>query len=424
MNRFCEPLKRGVYVLASEHTKFGTTKVPEKSIRDIASEAANEALIQAGMPKEDIDFLVVSNAIGFAFEGQGHTNALIANHLGLKDIPSIRVECACASGANALRMGIMAIESGWANNVLVVGAEIMSGMDRLMTQKIISGGGDAMMEAPVGATFPGLYATYASALIAEYCPDFKYGMESLAHIALKNHRNAAHNEKAQHNYSIEDLAKKKGIEDVWEFINNPKTNPPIAWPLRLFDCSPTSDGGAAVVLSSKDMATSYNGIKNAIEVKSSACATGHLPMGLAPSLTGLRAAEVCAIETYKQLGIDPDNPTSQISVAEVHDCFTSAEVMAIADLHFVPRKQAMDAARNGITAVNGKIPVNTSGGLKAKGHPIAATGLAQVVTIQKQLLGKMPKAVQVENPRYGLCHNVGGTGGTACVHVFSLPEVK
>jgi acetyl-CoA C-acetyltransferase len=423
MTELCPQLKRGVYVLGAEHTKFGTTKIPSLTIRDYAAEAAAGAFEQSGVPRDEIDLVIVSNAIGFAYQGQGHANALITSHLGLAPKPSFRVETACASGAVAMRLGIQAIEAGWADRVLVVGAEVMSGMDRMITQKVISGGGDALLEAPVGATFPGLYASYAMALIHAQAPSVAYGMDSLAYIALKNHHNAAHNPKAQHNYRIEDLAAKKGIEDVWSFLHNPKTNPPIAWPLRLFDCSPTSDGGAAVILAAKDVAQSYNGAKQAIEVKASAQATGYLPMGLAPSMTSLSAAEHAAIAAYKRLGIDPSNPTARISVAEVHDCFTSAEVLAIGDLHFFSRKESLDAARRGDTAIGGKIPVNTSGGLKAKGHPIAVTGLAQVVTARKQLLHQMPEPVQVKDANLALCHNVGGTGGTACVHIFSLPEV-
>jgi acetyl-CoA C-acetyltransferase len=318
----------------------------------------------------------------------------------------------------------MAIEAGWANNVLIVGTELMSGLDRNTTQKVISGGGDALLEAPVGATFPGLYASYATALIHDQAPNMKYGMESLAYIGLKNHRFAVLNPKAQMNYTIESLAQKKGITDVWEFLNNPKNNPPISWPLRLFDCSPVSDGGAAIILSGKDVAPSYSGYKKAIELKACAQATGYLPMGLAPSFISLQAAEDAAMAAYKRINLNPDNPCSRISVAEVHDCFTSAEVLAIGDLHFFKRNQTLDAARRGDTELHGKIPINTSGGLKAKGHPIGVTGLSQIKTIRQQLIHDMPIGSQVQDIDLALCHNVGGTGGTAVVSIFSLPEVK
>lgn len=424
IDRICPPLNRGVIVLGAEQTKFSISKAPALTLRDFAAEAVKNTLEQANCPIEDIDMIIVSNAVGFVAQGQGHANAMIVNHLGLEPRPSVRVETACAAGSVAFRLGAMAIEAGWANMVLVVGVEQMSGMDRNTIQKVLAGGGDALLEAPVGATFPGLYANYAMALIHEQAPDIAYGMDSLGYIALKNHRNAAYNPKAQHNYRIEDVAAKKGFTDPMVFLRDPKNNPPIAWPLRLFDCSPTSDGGAAVIMCAKEVASSYSSYKKAIQLQATAQATGYLPMGLAPSLTSLLAANEAAKAAYKQLKIDPTNPLSRIKVAEVHDCFTSAEVLAIGDLQFFNRKETLDAARRGDTAIGGKIPVNTSGGLKAKGHPIAVTGLSQIATIKHQLNNEMPKEVQVPDIDLGLCHNVGGTGGTACVNIFSLPEAK
>lgn len=421
--RRCPKLERGVIVLGAAQTKFSVSKEVKLTLRDYAGEAVSKALTQAGCSLNDIDFVIVSNAVGFANRGQGHANALIASYLDLLGIPSVRIETACASGSVAVRLGAMAIEAGWADNVLVVGTEVMSGMDRYMTQKVISGGGDALLEAPVGATFPGLYASYGMAIIDSQAPDFASGREGLMHITLKNHHFASYNTKAQFNISIEDLAKKKGVDDPWKFLKDPRTNPPIAWPLHLFDCSPISDGGAAVILSGKDIAESYSGYKDAIELKAIAESTGHLPMGLSPTFTSLSAANEAAIAAYHCLGIDPDNPTERISVAEVHDCFTSAEVMAIGDLHFFPRSETLFAAKRGDTNIGGKIPINTSGGLKAKGHPIAVTGLSQMVTIRQQILGNMPTDIQVDDIDLGLCHNVGGTGGTAVVSIYGLPEV-
>jgi len=418
------PLRRGVIILGAEQTKFSIAKDVPPTHRDLASEAVTEAFKQAGCGVNDIDFVVVSNAVGFVVQGQGHMSPHLLSHLGLLPSPSVRVETACASGSAAFRLGAMAIEAGWANNVLVVGTEVMSGMSREITQKVLAGGGDASLEAPVGATFPGLYASFGMALIKEQAPNINHGMDSLCYIALKNHRNASFNPKAQHNYTIEVLAKKRGIEDVWEFLHNPKFNPPVAFPLRLFDCSPTSDGAAAVVLSGKDTARSFSGYKKSIELKCTSQATGYMPMSLEPSLVSLSAADNGATAAYKRLGIDPENPLKRITVAEVHDCFTSAEVLAIGDLHFFKRSETLDAARRGDTAVGGKIPVNTSGGLKAKGHPIAVTGLSQIVTLKHQLLNEMPKEVQVKNIDLALAHNMGGTGGTGCVNIFSLPEVK
>jgi acetyl-CoA C-acetyltransferase len=432
ITQICPPLKRGVIILGAAQTKFSISKIPLKSIRDLAAEAVRDAMEQAKCSYDDIDMVIVSNAVGFVVDGQGHAAPLILNHIGLNPLPSIRLETACASGAVALRMGAMAIEAGWANNVLVIGAEVMSGMDRATTQKVISGGGDALVEAPVGATFPALYACYGMALIDAFSPNslpskqakIAYGMDSLCYIALKNHANASHNPKAQLNQRIEDLARSKGIENVWDFLHDPKKNPPIAWPLRLFDCSPTSDGGGAIILSGADMAPSFSGYKHAIQLKACAQATGHMPMALSPTFTSLPAAHEAALAAYKAVGIDPMHPTNRIKVAEVHDCFTSAEILALGDLNFFQGQNALDAARNGQTSITGSIPINTSGGLKAKGHPIGVTGLSQVVTIRNQLIHQIDPAVQVKNIDLALTHNVGGSGGTACVNIYSLPEVK
>ena len=205
--RCCTPLKRGVLVLGGAQTKFSVGKRVTKSLRDLAAEATGKAMEKAGCSNDDIDMVVVSNAVGFASLDQGHNNALIATHLDLLGRPSVRVETACAAGAVAIRLGAMAIEAGWANNVLVVGTEVMSGMDRNTTQKVLAGGGDAMLEAPVGATFPGLYASYGMAIINQQASSIEEGQELLRYVAIKNHQNAQYNPYAQFPISLEDLAK-------------------------------------------------------------------------------------------------------------------------------------------------------------------------------------------------------------------------
>jgi acetyl-CoA C-acetyltransferase len=291
LDRIAPPLKRDPVILGAAQTPFTGGKTRTKSLRDLAGEAATEAMEEAGVKPEDIDFLVVAQAVGGIALNQAHTSPLIAERLGLVGIPSIRIENACASGSASLHTALAAIEAGWADTALVVGVEVMSGLSTAMVQKVVSAGGDATYEIPVGATFPGMYAMFGTRIIHEQAKgNFKEGMEDFAHIALKNHYNAAHNKKAQFPITIEDLAKKRGITDVWAFLNDPKTNPVISWPLRLFDCSPTTDGGAACVVSAKDIATTYSGVKHAARIVASAQTTGDMPQSVAPTLTSLPAA--------------------------------------------------------------------------------------------------------------------------------------
>jgi len=421
LDRIAPPLKSNPVILGAAQTTFTGGKTRTKTLRDLAGEAATDAMTEAGMKTEDVDLLVVAQAAGGIALNQLHTSPLIAERLGLVGIPSLRIENACASGSVALHTALTAIEAGWADNVLVVGAEIMSGISTAMVQRMVSAGGDATYEVPVGATFPGMYAMFGTRIIHEQAKgNFKEGMDDLAHIALKDHHNAVYNKKAQFPITIEELAKKRGIDDVWTFLNDPKMNPIVSWPLRLFDCSPTTDGGAACVVSAKDSASSFSGFKHSVKIIASAQTTGDLPQCVAPTLTSLPAARLAAKAAYKRAGIE-DDPVAikkRVKVVEVHDCFTSAEVLALGDLNLFPRNETLRAARDGKTAVAGEIPVNTSGGLKAKGHPIAATGIAQLVTLIEQLLGKMSPAMQVKNIDLALAHNVGGTGGSACVNIL------
>ncbi|HMF34029.1 MAG TPA: beta-ketoacyl synthase N-terminal-like domain-containing protein [Candidatus Lokiarchaeia archaeon] len=421
LDRVAPPLAREPIILGAGQTAFMGGKVRTKTLRDLAGEAAAEAMEAAGAKAEDIDLLIVPQAMGGIILNQANTSPLIAEHLGLVGIPSIRLENACASGSVGLHTALTAIEAGWADTVLVVGIEIMSGISTAMVQKVLSAGGDATYEVPVGATFPGLYAMFGTRIIHEQLGgDFKQGMEDLAYIALKNHHNAQYNKKAQFPFTIESLAQKRGVDDVWEFLNNPEFNPIISWPLRLFDCSPTTDGGAACVISAKDTAASYSGFAHGAQIIASAQSTGNMPQSLAPTLSSLPAARLAARAAYNRIGLadDPEAIRKRVSVVEVHDCFTSAEVLAIGDLNLFPRDETLAAAREGRTAIGGEIPVNTSGGLKAKGHPIAATGLAQIYTLFEQLNHEVAPEVQVNDIDLALAHNVGGTGGCACVNIL------
>jgi acetyl-CoA C-acetyltransferase len=325
--------------------------------------------------------------------GQEHTGALIADYMGLNPIPITRVEGACASGSLALRQGIMAVASGMHDVVVVGGVEKMTDLDTAEVSEILGGAGDQEWELFLGATFPALYAMMAK----RYMHEYHATEEMLASVAVKNHKHGSMNPLAQfqNEITIQEVLDSKMVSD----------------PLKILDCSPLTDGAAAVVLAPLDMAKKYT--DTPIEIVASAQASDTITLHNRDSITGVKAARIAAQAAYKQAGVSP----SQIKVAEVHDCFTIAEIMAVEDLGFFPKGKGGEASLNGETQIGAKIPVNTSGGLKAAGHPVGATGIKQAVEIAWQLQGEAGKR-QVSGADVGLSHNVGGSGATAVVHIY------
>jgi len=387
---------RDVAIIGVGCTKFG--EMWERSFRDLFVEAGLNALEDAGTRGEDIEALYVGNMSAGKFIDQEHIGALIADYAGLAGslhIPSTRVEAACASGGLALRDGVMAVASGLHDIVIAAGVEKMTDVETGVTIDALASAADREWEGFMGATFPGLYAMMARLHM------HKYGTtrEELATVAVKNHHNATMNPKAQYRKEI----------TIDEVINSPL----VADPLRVYDCSPITDGAAAVVLAPAELARKLNDAP--IYVRASAQASDTITLHDRRDITTLDATVYAAKRAYEMAGISPKD----VDVAEVHDCFTIAEICAIEDLGFVQKGDGGPATEEGMTALDGKIPINPSGGLKACGHPVGATGIKQAIEIAEQLRGDARER-QVNGAEIGLTHNVGGTGGTAVVHILSV----
>ena len=385
---------REVAIVGIGCTKFG--EMWDKSFRDLFIEAGLMALEDAGMSGADVEALYGGNMSSGIFIEQEHVGALIADYSGLtsNSVPSTRVEAACASGGLALRSGVIAVASEYHDIVISAGIEKMTDVGPEKAMDALAAAADREWEAAVGATFPGLYAMMARAHMNE----FGTTREQLAQVAVKNHYHGSMNPKAQFRNRIT--------------IDAVISSPLVADPLRLFDCSPITDGAAAVILVPAERAREFT--DTPIYVKAAAQASDTISLHDRRSLTSIDATRIAADRAFKTARLQRSN----IDVAEVHDCFTIAEIMAIEDLAFFEKGRGGPATLAGETAIGSKIPINTSGGLKACGHPVGATGIKQAVEIVEQLRGDAGKR-QVEGAEVGLTHNVGGTGGTVVVHILA-----
>jgi acetyl-CoA C-acetyltransferase len=408
---------RGVAIVGAGMSKFGA--FPQKTSRDLFTEAFIEMMesVDKGIEVKDIEALYLGNFSSDLFEGQCHTAPIISDWVGLIPKPATRIEDACASGGVTIREGAIAIASGIYDIVLVGGVEKMTSLPTEKVTDTLAAASDVLYETPSGLTFPGLYAAMATAYMEKYKTD----REPLMKVGIKNHQNGAQNPKAQFNVTISDImkrkqkkAKEKGIEVFWrdemDFLNDPQANPIVAWPLRLFDCSPISDGAACVLLVAEGIAKRFT--DNPVYIIGSGQASDCALHGR-KDLTTIRAAKVAANQAYQMAGLSPED----IQIAEVHDCFTIAEIIATEDLGFFKPGEGAKAAIDGLTSLEGPKPINTSGGLKAKGHPIGASGVGQAVEIWHQLRGEAEKR-QILDVRRALTHNVGATGGTCVVHIY------
>jgi acetyl-CoA C-acetyltransferase len=380
---------RDVAVIGVGMTKWG--ELWEKSLRTIFVETALLALDDAGVDR--IDSMYVGSMSSGLFVGQEHIASLLADYLGQAPVPSARVETACASGGLALRLGFMEVASGMSDVVLVSGIEKMTDVSGYEATYALGTAADQEYEGYHGITFPGLYALIARAHME------KYGTtrEQLALVAVKNHLNGSKNPLAQYPFKIT-------VDSVLNSVL-------VADPLRLLDCSPITDGAAAVILCPIEMARKMN--KPVVKIIGSGQATDSIALSSRKDITWLEATYQAGKRAYAMANKKPKD----IDILEVHDCFTIAEICVIEALGIVEKGKGGEAAEDEITYLEGKIPVNTSGGLKAKGHPVGATGVAQVIEIVKQLQGEAGKR-QVKNPRIGMAQNMGGSGGSTVVHIF------
>jgi len=416
-------LARGVSLVGAGMSKFGS--FPEKSSRDLFVEAFQvmSNSVDKEFDPQRIEYVCIGNFSSDLFEGQSHTAPIMADAVGLVPKAAVRVEDACASSGVALRQGILGIASGLYDIVLVGGIEMMTKLPTSEVTDTLAAAGDVLYEIPVGFTFPGFYAAMASA----YMDRYGAAPEDLMQVALKNHNNGALNEKAQFGVTIPDWmekrkqsAEKKGKpipewNDEMDFLHDDRANPMIAWPLRLFDCSPITDGAAAALLVADDIAKEFT--DQPLKIIGSGQASDY-PLHDRSDLTSIGAAKLAAQEAYQMAGVT----AKDIQLAEVHDCFTIAEVIASEDLGFFEPGKGFNQAEKGITTRDGALPINTSGGLKAKGHPVGASGIGQVVEIFKQLRGRAGERQIKGDPKLGLAHNVGATGQTCVVHIFQREE--
>ena len=382
---------RQVAVVGVGLSKFG--EIWNRSFRELIAEAGVMALNDCNLHGNEIEALFIGTMASGLLVGQEHIGALIADHMGLNPIPATRVEAACASGSLAFRQAYMAVASGLHDVVVAGGVEKMTDVNVNDASLALGAAGDADWELFNGATFPGLYALMAR----RYMHEFGATEEQFAAVAVKNHKNAVHNPYAQ-------FQKEITLETVMK-------SKMVASPLKVFDCSPITDGAAVAVLMPIDKAKKF--VDCPVEVIGSGQASDTIALHSRKSLTEITATRVAAKKAYEMAKLKPRD----ISLAEVHDCFTIAEILAIEDLGFFGRGRGAKATADGKTALNSKISINTSGGLKGKGHPVGATGVAQVVEATLQLQGKAGKR-QVDEPKYALTHNVGGSGATALVHIF------
>ncbi len=378
---------KDIAIIGVGMTKFG--ELWGQSLRDIFVEAALSAIDDAGV--DHIDSMYVGAMSTGLFVGQEHIAALMADYLGVKGIPAAHVESACASGGVSLRQAIFEVASGASEIVLAGGVEKMN--DGADVTYALATAADQDYEAFHGVTFPGLYAMIARAHM------HKYGTtrDQLAQVAVKNHMHGLKNPNAQFHLSITIDAVKNSVE--------------VADPLNLLDCSPVTDGAAAVIVTTVETAKKLG--KPYVKILATAQATDSIALHSRKDIASIPSVNIAAVSAFKQAGITPD----KIDVAEVHDCFTIAELVIMEELGFAARGKSGEALMNGETTLGGRIPINTSGGLKSKGHPVGATGLAQVIEIVEQLRGTAGER-QVSNARIGLTQNMGGSGASSVIHIL------
>jgi acetyl-CoA C-acetyltransferase len=364
----------------------------EKPIRQIFVEAALKAIDDAGL--DHVESMYIGSMTPGLFVGQEHLASVMSDYLGAGNIPAVRVESACASGGVAVRTAYIDVASGMHDIVLAGGVEKMTDVSGGEATYALAAAADREYEAYNGVTFPGLYALIARRHM------YQYGTtrEQLAHVAVKNHKHGAKNPNAQYPYEVT-------VDEVLKSVL-------VADPLRILDCSPITDGAAAVIMCPAEMAPKFTK-KPVVKIAGSGHATDTIALHSRKDMTWLEAVYRSGEQAYKQAGVGPKD----INVIELHDCFTIAEICVLEALGIVEKGKGGMTAQSGMTALGGKIPVNTSGGLKAKGHPVGATGVAQICEIVEQLRGESGER-QVKGARIGLAQNMGGSGGSSVVHIL------
>ena len=380
---------RDVAVIGIGSTYFGKS---EKSIIDLGLEACRKALKDAAVEPKQIQSFYLGNFVGEVLTGQSLIAAMVARGLGLGAIPATKVEGACASGGIALRQAILTVASGEADFALAAGVEKMSGVPTARVTTALAGSMDQELDGRVGLTFPGFFGISFGAYMHQYGIDKR----CIHQVAVKSRSNASNNPVCY-------LRKPVTVEEVMMSY-------PVAEPLRMFDCCPISDGAAAAVVCPADTAREYQ--RKPVKILSIAQTLGSTRISDLSGMVSFEATVQAAGQAYKQAGVGP----WEIDVAELHDCFTIAEVIDSEDLGFFKRGEGAIAATMGETGINGKMPINPSGGLLSRGHPVGATGLAQIYEIVRQLRGEAYN--QVPGAVTGLAHNLGGCGAVCTVSIM------
>jgi acetyl-CoA C-acetyltransferase len=375
-------------------TPFGRHE--EYTARELFGTAADRAFEDAGISRESVEEVFFGNFMGEFAEEQGHQGPLAAEAAGVS-APATRFDSACASSGAAVRYGVQAVRSGRADVVLVGGAERMTNISTAEGTHALAAAADALWEARAGVTFPGAYSLLAN----RYFHVHGGSREDLAHVAVKNHDHALDNPLAQFQQAID-------VDDVLEA-------PMVCSPFGLYDCSPMSDGASAALIVSEEFAEEQS-LAAPVTVTGTGQHSDSLALHDRETITNTPAASRAAAVAYEDAGVGPDD----IDIAEVHDCFTIAEVLALEALGFYEEGTAIDAASDGATTIDGELPTNLSGGLKAKGHPVGATGCAQITELTKLLRGDHVNSEAVADAEVGLAHNAGGTVASCVVTVLEV----
>ncbi len=380
---------RQVAVVGVGMTKFG---ISEKNSIEMFAETAMDAINESNLKPKDIQALYVGNVLGEFEEGQMGFPGIVATDLGIVDVPVTRFEYACATASVAIREAFIWVASGFYDIVLAGGAERPTVMGTPLATRTFAMGYDSRYEVPTGVTFPAFFGMMAHAYAKKYEMPLEKVKERMAMAAVKNHHNGSLNPKAHFRKEI----------TLEQALNSPM----VCTPLQLFDCCPFTDGAAAVVLTSAEIAKKLTP-KPVYIAGVGQCMSG--PIHQIRDATRIRARELSAKQAYDMAGLRP----SDIDVCELHDCFTIAEIVASEGLGFFEFGKGAEALAKGETSLKGKIPINPSGGLKAKGHPIGATGAAQAYEIVKQLRGECGER-QVEGAKIGMTDTLGAYAAVCC----------
>lgn len=382
---------RPVAIIGAGKTPFGA--FADRDLRSLAVEAGQKCLKKGHVSPSQVEAFFLGNFAGPSFTGQNHLAPYISTALGITGVPATRIEAACASSGSAFFHAVSGVASGLYDIVMVLGVEKMTSQPTPRVTEILAGAGDCSGEIKAGSTFASLFAMIAR----RHMHQFGTTREHLAAVAVKNHANGALNPDAQ-------MRKVITMEQAM-------AGKPIAEPLNLYDCSLVSDGAAAVIVAPAARAAEFT--EKPVRVLAVAQASDYVALDQKEDITTFPAVRKAAEKAYRAAGVGP----ADIQLAELHDCFTIAEIIAMEDLGFVKRGEGGPYTLEGHTARDGEKPINTSGGLKSKGHPVGATGVAQICDLVTQMRCEAGER-QVARNALGLAENLGGSGATCVVTIL------